>query len=353
MSWNTSITAIKTQERPEHPYFGKAYDFMRSWLNGQQTFTLQTSGSTGDPKPIEIRRSQLIASAQMTGKALDVGKGTRALVCLNVHYIAGLMMLVRGMELDWDLTIIEPSANPLLDVDDHAKFDFAALVPLQLVAILENPQRENQVERLGKILLGGAPVNVSLQRKIEALTIPVYQSYGMTETVSHIALRRLNGGNFSEDYHFLPNIDFGTDDRGCLHISGPVTNGEVVQTNDLVEISGNTFKWVGRADNVINSGGVKIVLDKIDAAVSAVFYDSKIPNAFFNWFVEDEKLGQKLILIIEGTENAQQSDHIISEIRKRLSAYETPKHVYFVQHFSKTTTDKVDKRRTVQQLLAS
>jgi len=104
---------------------------------------------------------------------------------------------------------------------------------------------------------------------------------------------------------------------------------------------------------VINSGGVKIVLDKIDAAVSAVFYDLKIPNAFFSWFVEDEKLGQKLILIIEGTENAQQSDHIISEIRKRLSAYETPKHVYFVQHFSKTTTDKVDKRRTVQQLLAS
>ncbi|MCF2501762.1 AMP-binding protein [Dyadobacter sp. CY107] len=353
MPWNTSITAIKTQQRPEHPYFGKAYDFMQSWLNGQQTFTLQTSGSTGDPKPIEVQRRQLVSSAQMTGKALDLGKETRALVCLNVNYIAGLMMLVRGMELDWEMTIIEPSANPLLDVAENAVFDFAALVPLQLLAILDNSNTEDQVSRLGKILLGGAPVNVSLQRKIEALNIPVFQSYGMTETVSHIALRRLNGKNFSEDYHFLPNIDFGTDERGCLQISGPVTNGEIVQTNDLVEISGNTFKWIGRADNVINSGGVKIVLDKIDASVGEVFYDLKITNAFFNWSVPDEKLGQKLVLIIEGPASVLGADGIIPEIRKRLSAYETPKHVYFVQHFSKTTTDKVDKRRTVQQLLAS
>ncbi|MCF2490971.1 AMP-binding protein [Dyadobacter sp. CY347] len=353
MPWNTSITAIRTQDRPADPYFGKAYDFMQSWLNGQQTFTLQTSGSTGTPKPIEIDRNQLIASAQMTGKALDLGRGTRALVCLNVHYIAGLMMLVRGMELDWEMTIIEPSANPLLEFDSHAEFDFTALVPLQLTAILENPQTEKQIERLGKILLGGAPVNVTLQREIEALTIPIYQSYGMTETVSHIALRRLNGAKSSEDYHFLPNIDFGTDERGCLHISGPVTNGGVVQTNDLVEISGNTFKWIGRADNVINSGGVKIVLDKIDERVGEVFYEFKIHNAFFNWSVPDEKLGQKLVLVIEGTENALPVDQIILKIRKRLSAYETPKHVYFVQHFSKTTTDKVDKRHTVQQLLAS
>ncbi|SKC05813.1 AMP-binding protein [Dyadobacter psychrophilus] len=353
MSWNTSTTAIRTQQRPEHPYFGKAYDFMQSWLNGAQTFTLQTSGSTGDPKPIEVQRSQLVSSARMTGKALDLGKGTRALVCLNVHYIAGLMMLVRGMELDWKMTIIEPSANPLLDIEENAMFDFAALVPLQLLAILENPKTKHQVNGLGKVLLGGAPVNVSLQKEIERQSIPVYQSYGMTETVSHIALRRLNGENISEDYHFLPNINFGTDERGCLHISGPVTNGQVVQTNDLVEISGNTFKWIGRADNVINSGGVKIVLDKVDTNVGEVFYDLKVTNAFFNWYISDEKLGQKLVLVVEGTANASLAEEIITEIRKRLSAYEMPKHVYFVQHFSKTTTDKVDKRRTVQQLLAS
>lgn len=352
MPWNTSVSIIKTQPRPEHPYFGKAYDLMQVWLSGQQTFTLQTSGSTGAPKPIQVRRSQLIASAQMTGKALGLRARTRALVCLNVHYIAGLMMLVRGMELEWEMTIIEPSANPLLDVEKSTLYDFAALVPLQLTAIFENPQTESQVGRLGKILLGGAPVNLSLQRKIKALSIPVYQSYGMTETVSHIALRSLNGENFSEDYHFLPKIHFGADERGCLHVSGAVTNGEIVQTNDLVEISGNTFKWIGRADNVINSGGVKIVLDKIDAAVGDIFFDLDIPNAFFTWFVEDDKLGQKLVLVLEGEKNAQQAEEVISEIRKRLSTYETPKHVYFVQHFSKTTTDKVDKRGTVQQLLA-
>jgi O-succinylbenzoic acid--CoA ligase len=326
---------------------------MQSWLAGQQTFILQTSGSTGTPKPIEIKRGQLVSSAHMTGKALRHGNGTRALVCLNINYIAGLMMLVRGMELNWNITVVEPSSNPLSEVEENAIFDFAALVPLQLVAMLENPETADQLGRLGKVLLGGAPINVLLQRQIADLNIPVYQSYGMTETVSHIALRRLNGENGPEDYRFLPNINFGTDERGCLYIAGPVTNDEIVQTNDLVEISGNTFKWIGRADNVINSGGVKIVLDKVDAEVGEVFFDLNISNSFFSWFVEDEKLGQKLVLIIEGMENAQPPEQIISEIRKRLSAYETPKHVYFAQHFSKTTTDKVDKRRTVQQLLAS
>ncbi|MCE7068546.1 AMP-binding protein [Dyadobacter sp. CY326] len=353
MPWTTSLNSIKTQQRPADPYHAKAYDFMRSWLGGQQIFTLQTSGSTGDPKPIEVRRSQLISSAEMTGKALDLGKGTRALACLNVGYIAGLMMLVRGMVLDWELTIIEPSSNPLLDVGKNEVFDFAALVPLQLNVVLENDETIDQVDRFGKILLGGAPVDISLQKKIAGLDIPVFQSYGMTETVSHIALRRLNGPEASDAYHFLPNITFGTDERGCLHVSGPVTNDEIVQTNDLVEISGNTFKWIGRADNVINSGGVKIVLDKIDAEVGAVLSDLNYNNAYFSWFEPDEKLGQKLVLIMEGSENATFADLVFTEIRKRVSAYETPKHVYFARHFTKTITDKVDKRRTAQQLFAT
>ncbi|TLV03127.1 AMP-binding protein [Dyadobacter luticola] len=353
MIWTTSISDLNDAKRPGEPYFAGAWDFMKAWLGGQQEFTLHTSGSTGTPKPINLTRVQMSASARMTGKALQLGKGTRALVCLNVSYIAGLMMLVRGMELDWELTIIEPSSNPLADIEPEMQFDFAALVPLQLTEILANVETKNRDNSLGKILLGGAPVDVSLQKVISKLPVPIYQSYGMTETVSHVALRQLNGAEPSENYEFLPEIRFGTDDRGCLFVLGPVTNNEIVQTNDLVEISGNTFKWIGRADNIINSGGVKIVLDKIDAVVAEVFDDLNLSKSFFSWSAPDEKLGQKLVLVIESITDEDIANRILKEIRGLVSAYETPKHIYFVTKFARTPSNKVDKRATFQQLLES
>jgi O-succinylbenzoic acid--CoA ligase len=335
--------------RPEDPYLAKAHDFMRAWKTGQEEFVLHTSGSTGVPKPILISRNQLISSALATGKALNLGKGTRALVCLNINYIAGLMMLVRGMELDWQLTVIEPSSNPLLDIGASVAFDFTALVPMQLASILENPSTRNRANSLGKILLGGAPVSSHLQNEILNIEQPVFQSYGMTETVSHIALRKLNAPLPEDYYTFLPGIQFGTDPRSCLFVSGAVTNGEVVQTNDLVEISGNTFKWIGRADNVINSGGVKIVLDRVDEIVAQTFFYLGIANSFFSWYLPDEKLGQKLVLVVEGQPLSFGEDLILDEIRKRSSAYETPKHIYFAAQFTKTPTGKVDKRSSFQQ----
>jgi O-succinylbenzoic acid--CoA ligase len=353
MTWNINSTEILKAPRPEHAYFSKVYDFMESWQQGQTEFTLQTSGSTGTPKPIQVTRKQLTASALMTGKALQIGKGTRALVCLNASYIAGLMMLVRGMELDWELTIVEPSSNPMIGLPQDAHFDFVAMVPMQLAACLEDSRTQHLVNNLGKILLGGAPVGVSLQKKISDLQIPVYQSYGMTETVSHVALKKLNGREVTGRYFFLPGIHFGTDARGCLFVSGEVTGQEIVQTNDLVEISGNTFEWIGRADNVINSGGVKIILDIVDGLIAEVFHDLNLTNAFFTWYQPDEKLGQKLVLIIEGSAELVVETDILAEIRAQVSAYETPKHVYFVDQFTKTATDKVDKRETVQQLFGS
>lgn len=352
MIWTTGKTHWQTQKRPRNTYFAQAYDFMGRWLEGAREFVLHTSGSTGMPKPITVTRRQLEASAAMTGKALALGSGTRALVCLNVGYIAGLMMLVRGLELNWELTITEPASNPLNGLD-NVDFDFVAMVPMQLQAILENPVTGNQVSNLGKILLGGAPVNPALAGHIKALDVPVFQSYGMTETVSHVALKSLNGAEASDSYIFLPGIEFGTDERGCLFVSGAVTNNRKVQTNDLVEIDGNAFKWIGRADNVINSGGVKIVLDQTDLRIAQVFHDLGIPNAFFCWWEADEKLGQKLVLVVENEPGHFAPPELISEIRKHVSAYENPKHIYFVKAFAKTATDKIDKRATFQQFLKS
>jgi O-succinylbenzoic acid--CoA ligase len=349
MKWVTSNIVFDQQTRPEHVYFGQAYDFIKAWKSGQNTFILQTSGSTGQPKPITVTRNQLTASAHMTGRALNLNAGTRALVCLNVAYIAGLMMLVRGIELGWELTVVEPSANPLLN-EGSSEFDFIAMVPMQLLEILDHPLTTSILEHTGMILLGGAPVSISLQKRIEPLKIPVFQSYGMTETVSHIALKQLNGLNASNHYTFLPDITHGTDERGCLFISGTVTNGAVIQTNDIVAISGNQFEWIGRADNIINSGGVKIFLDQVESRIADVFYVLGIANAFFTWHQNDEKWGQKLVLVIEGSVVDFTKEQLTIEIRKKVSAYETPKDIYFVERFSKTPTDKVDKRLTIQQL---
>ena len=349
--WKTNREQFLTQPRPQNPYFQNAYDFIQLWLSGKQEFNLQTSGSTGVPKTISVSRNQLSSSAAMTGQALDLGVGTSALVCLNTAYVAGLMMLVRGIELGWQLAVVEPASNPLLLTDTDSHFDFVAMVPLQLSTCLENQVTKNRVNDLGKILLGGAPVSVSLLREVLNLTIPVYQSYGMTETVSHVALRKLNQPEADPYYTILPGVDMGSDSRDCLYVSGPMTRYEVIQTNDLVEIVSSTqFRWLGRIDNVINSGGVKLILDRLDEQIAEILFDLGLSNPFFTWHEHDEKLGQKLILIIE--ENVQElaGETILTQIRNKLSAYETPKHVYFAVQFLKTATDKIDKRRTAEML---
>ena len=351
MIWTTNSFLIKTQPVPENPYFRQAYDFMISWLAGTEKFTLHTSGSTGTPKDIVIERAQLRSSAWMTGEALNLQNGTRALVCLNVNYIAGIMMLVRGMELGWELSIVEPSANPLLEFQ-IPDFDFVSMVPLQLLTCLSNDKTKSQVDRIGKILLGGAPIHISLQKQIDHLNASVYHSYGMTETVSHVALKKLNNPKFEDDYTVLPGVKFGVDGRGCIFLQGTVTNNEKVQTNDLVEItSKNTFNWLGRVDNVINSGGVKVVLDKVDEVIAEVFYESGYSNNFFSWYENDQILGQKLILIVQKNDHDLSVLDVLKEIRKRISAYQIPKHVYFVEEFIKTPTGKIDKRKTAYELL--
>ncbi len=351
-SWITHRDRILKEPIPTDPYYKSAYNFAKAWLRGQETFTITTSGSTGTPKEITLSRTQMIASARLTGQVLDLPSGTRALVCLNVNYIAGMMMLVRGLELDWQLTIVNPGSNPLLDVPKEATFDFVALVPMQLSAILQAERTHGRVEDLGKMLLGGAPVSELLLQEIQALKMPAYQSYGMTETVSHVALRRLNGDAPQEDYQVLPGVEFGIDVRDCLHLRGAVTNVELVQTNDLVEItSPNSFHWLGRADSVINSGGVKISLDKIDKVVGGILQEMEVATEYFCWHEPDEKLGQKLVLFLEGEGAVLNTKILLEKISDRVKRYETPKAVYFAKEFERTPTAKIDKITTALHYL--
>lgn len=352
-AWITDPHRLATDPPPIEPYFKVAYDFARAWLSGESEFVLNTSGSTGVPKPILLQKSQMEASARMTGEALNLPAKTKALVCLNTAYIAGRMMLVRAMVLDWEMYVVEPTANPLALFLPSISFDFVAMVPLQLAACLDDELTRPLVESCGKILLGGAPLSLALDTRIQQLRVPVFQSYGMTETVSHVALRRVNGPQRTEAYHMLPGIDFGVDDRGCLWVRGAVTNFETIQTNDLVELRPEgTFLWLGRADSVINSGGVKIHLDKLDRIVERVLNEMQVPNAFFHGYEADEKLGQKLVLFFEKKPAVVNVTKLLAKFADLVNPYEVPRNVYFVEKFKGTPTAKIDKKATAQAYFA-
>lgn len=347
--WITNRKRLLAEQPPANPNFKAAYDFARDWLAGRTEFLLHTSGSSGTPKPILIQRTQMEASARMTGNALDLRDGTRALLCLNTGYIAGRMMLVRALVLEWEIIMVEPSANPLADLDPSIHFDFVAMVPLQLTTCIQNEETRGRLKHCGKILLGGAPISKKLEAETQQLGVPVYQSYGMTETVSHVALRRVNGPERTDAYRILDGVDFGLDGRECLWVRGAVTNFETVQTNDRVALkAGRSFQWLGRADSVVNSGGVKLHLDALDRVGENILGEMEVTNAFFLWGQPDEKLGEKLVLFIEKNPCVVNTTELLAKFAAQAGAYEVPKAVYLVDGFARTPTAKIDKRATAQ-----
>ena len=331
--------------------------FCRQWLSGQQSFTMTTSGSTGQPKPITLTRPQMIASARLTGQALGLQPGDHALVCLSTRYIAGMMMLVRGFELGLELTIVNPSGQPLSEFPAETHFDFSAFVPLQLEQILAGSSGQQAIlNRMKAILVGGAPLSLALHQQLQTVTAPLYHTYGMTETVSHIALKRLNGPPASDYFVPLPGVDVGLDQRGCLTIKAAVTNGQVIQTNDLVELRPDgSFKWLGRIDNVINSGGVKVQVEKVEAALETVLgalhHGRYAGRRFLVGPLPHEQLGQSVIAVIEGQPlSTEDQQDIQSELQQKLTRYEIPRTFYFIPVFPETPTGKIDRITCLQKI---
>lgn len=344
---------------PQTPYEADALAFGRAWLSGQTEFMLHTSGSTGAPKPIRLTRVQMQASAHLTGQTLGLRAGDAALVCLNIRYVAGVMMLVRGLELGLPMTIIEPSGNPLTHFDPATtRFAFTAFVPLQLQTVLqESPEKLPILNGMKAILVGGAATSPALDQALQVITAPVYATYGMTETVSHIALRRLNGSLKSEVFTALDGVVLGTDGRGCLHITSAATNFERIQTNDVVDLLDQAhFRLLGRADRVINSGGVKVQPEPIEQVIQTVLAqvgratDSALPRLFVAG-LPDERLGQRVVVF---TEQAFLTDDQWSRIREavleQFGPYSVPKEVITVEQFAETPTGKIDQKATIARI---
>ncbi|WP_128543560.1 AMP-binding protein [Larkinella soli] len=345
------ITAGRLPE-PKTEYEARAVAFCRAWLSGQATFVLKTSGSTGTPKPITLSRTQMQASAALTGRRFGLAAGDRALVCLNIEYIAGVMMLVRGLELGLDLTIVEPSVRPLDGFDpERDRFAFAAFVPLQMAALLETPEQSLPfLNTMKAVLVGGAAVDRGLENRIQAISAPVFSTYGMTETVSHIAVRQLNGPEKAGEFTVLEGVEIGVDERSCLHITAAATGFRKIQTNDVVDLTGDgRFRLLGRADTIINSGGVKIQPERVEEVAGEILIRAGFRGRFFVYGVPDERLGQRVVLFMESVSLPDGvREELKDAVRREVGPYAVPKQFISVGGFDETPTGKIDKKKISQ-----
>lgn len=327
--------------KEEEPYKGDIGDFILDWLKPLAYLEVQTSGSTGKPQKIKIKKEHMINSALATGKFFKLPENTTALMCLPARYIAGKMMMVRAMVLGWELDLVPPSSTPLDQV--FKTYDFCAMTPFQL---------DNSLGRLHlikKLIVGGGAISPKLQLMVRELNTKIYESFGMTETVSHIAARRINPKKKKKKFipfKIFPNVNISQDERGCLVIKAPqIAEGDIV-TNDVVGIiTYKKFIWKGRIDNVINSGGIKLFPEEIERKLNKV-----IDYRFFVTGLPDEALGEKLVLFVE----AGFSEELLAELQKKvrslksLDKYEIPKKIYLVQKFEETPNGKLHRENTVK-----
>ncbi len=321
------------------------YNFIIEWIGDDNSIKVSTSGSTGKPKIVNLEKEKMVRSAIMTGKFLKLKEGDKALLCLSTKFIAGKMMVVRAFTLGLDLISVEPAGNPLQNID--SKFDFSAMVPAQVFNVFLEKDGIKKLNNIKNLIIGGGPVHQSLEQKISVLKNKTYLTYGMTETITHIAMRKLNGANKEESFKCLPEIEIGIDNRDCLVIKAPAIFAGELKTNDVAEISGkDKFVITGRYDNVINSGGIKIFPEDIERKI-----ESLISEKFFISSLPDTKFGEKIILLIEGKAKKEaEINKIFTALKKILKPHEVPKEIYFVDEFFYTGNGKLDRKQTIQKM---
>ncbi|MBQ5840177.1 MAG: AMP-binding protein, partial [Bacteroidaceae bacterium] len=237
-------------------------DFLSEWNNELPTLEVHTSGSTGIPKRMLVEKPRMRASAQMTCDFLGIETGGNALLCMPLDFIAGKMMVVRALERNLHLIEVEPSGHPLALLSDEVKsIDLAAMVPLQVFNSLQVPLERERLLRIKHLIIGGGAIPDTLEAELRQLPINIWSSYGMTETLSHIALRPI-----SEDYYSpLPGITLEQDANDCLIIHAPALCTDTLVTNDIVRfIEDNKFHIIGRRDNTVCSGGIKIQIEEVE-----------------------------------------------------------------------------------------
>ena len=341
---------------PENEFEEKVISFLQDWFSHSETVSVQTSGSTGIPKVFEIEKKRMLNSAKMTCDFLGLKKGDTALLCLPVQYISGKMMLVRAIERKLKVIISVPSSAP--EISENV--EFCAMTPLQVQNSLD------KIHFIKNLIIGGATVSEKLKNEISTTLqfsnspIRIFETYGMSETLSHIALKQISP--IQEEYFTVLNdVEISVDERNCLKIFAPKLNPEILQTNDIIELmhfdsaqqcDNKQFKFLGRFDNVINSGGVKIFAEELESLVK-----KHIDRDLVFLGKPDETLGEKLILVIE---DELFSDGCQSERSRRLKSqisnlkfenkFHIPKEILFLEKFPRAENGKVLRKEILKNL---
>ena len=304
-------------------------DFLDEWNNPKNTVEVQTSGSTGVPKCIRVEKQRMLNSARITCDFLGLKAGDTALLCMPLDYIAGKMVVVRSIERQLRLTTVEPSGRPLNEIS--TSFDFAAMVPMQVYNSLQVPEECEKLRTIKHLIIGGGPINDDLQQQLSSFPNNVWSTYGMTETLSHIALRRLNGENASLWYTPFSTVSISLNANGCLVIEASLVHEGRLETHDRAEIRDGKFRILGRLDNVINSGGIKIQAEEVEEMLRPHI---KMPYLISK--CSDEKFGEVVVLLTECPDLS-----LVKEICCNiLPKFWQPKHYLYTSHIPLTGTGK-------------
>ena len=323
------------------PALWDLYLFLNEWFDASPVITVHTSGSTGVPKELVVRKDRMMQSARLTCEFLNLQAGDTALLCMNLRYIGAMMMVVRSLVAGLNLVVRPASGHPLSDVEVPLKF--AAMVPLQVYNTLRVPAERKRLEHTDILIIGGGAVDDSLEAELKTIPIAAYSTYGMTETLSHIALRRLNGEAASECYYPFPSVELSLSAENTLIVKAPLICDDVLQTNDIACLcSDGGFTIAGRKDNVINSGGIKIQAEEMENRLQPF-----IPVPFAVTAVPDPCLGQALTLLIAGKPDIKELENKLQAV---LETYYRPKHIFITELIPQTENGKID--RTGCRILA-
>ena len=339
-------------------------DFLSEWNNGSDRVLVHTSGSTGKPKPMMVEKKRMLNSARITCDFLGLKPGDSALLCMSLDYIAGKMVVVRSIERHLHLISVSPSGHPLKDIDlkdangkdVNGEISFAAMVPMQVYNTLQVPEERERLTHVRHLIIGGGAIDASLEKELQALpgNIAIWSTYGMTETLSHIALRRINGAEASEWYQPFDSVKISQTDEGCLVIDAPLVCAETLVTNDIVEIESYIYNKVeklrfrikGRKDNVICSGGIKIQIEEVEALLKP-----HLEKPFMLAKKKDEKFGEIAVLLTEDEDLKKveatirrllsgKSDDSNKSSESKSHKYWIPREFRYVEHLPLTETGK-------------
>ena len=324
----TSFISLGIEQAPEweQPFLL----FIREWLNDNTELEVQTSGSTGAAKAWKVPKLAMVNSATLTANYFNCKEETTALLCLPGNFIAGKMMLVRAMTFGWSLKVIKPSTTPLAEIEEP--FDFAAFTPMQVASL--NDRMLGLLSRFGVGILGGAAVSEMLRKRLSEFCNNLYETYGMAETLSHIAVRKITLEE--TPFHALDGIVLSVDEVGRLRIHAPHIQADVIQTNDVVELFGkSSFFYKGRYDRMINSGGVKLFAEVIERKLESMIH---VPFAI--GAVHDEMLGQRVVLYLEANSNIDK-ERLRDSMKLTLDRFEVPKEIRFLDKLERTESGKI------------